>query len=132
VQFYPQVAKTDGKLWSASTGDGVGVNDRATFPSTSSRRRCTRAGHADRKTQDASSTLACRHLSHLEIDYTALSLSRWRRTSSYKPKVATAIAERRQSSTSLYNDLPPGNYLFRVVASNNSGVWNEQGASLDF
>jgi hypothetical protein len=26
----------------------------------------------------------------------------------------------------------PRNYRFRVIASNNSGVWNEAGASLDF
>jgi signal transduction histidine kinase/ligand-binding sensor domain-containing protein len=31
-----------------------------------------------------------------------------------------------------YTNLPPGNYRFRVKAANNSGVWNEQGASLEF
>jgi len=31
-----------------------------------------------------------------------------------------------------YSNLAPGNYRFRVVASNNSGVWNEQGEALDF
>lgn len=31
-----------------------------------------------------------------------------------------------------YTNLPPGQYRFRVVASNNDGVWNEAGASLDF
>jgi signal transduction histidine kinase/ligand-binding sensor domain-containing protein len=31
-----------------------------------------------------------------------------------------------------YSNLSPGNYRFRVIACNNSGVWNEQGASLDF
>src|SRR5262249_37807916 len=31
-----------------------------------------------------------------------------------------------------YNDLPPAAYRFRVIASNNDGVWNEVGASLDF
>src|SRR4029077_4590356 len=31
-----------------------------------------------------------------------------------------------------YNNLPPRNYRFRVAASNNSGVWNEAGAFLDF
>ena len=30
-----------------------------------------------------------------------------------------------------YNDLRPGRYHFRVMASNNDGVWNEQGATLD-
>jgi signal transduction histidine kinase len=31
-----------------------------------------------------------------------------------------------------YTNLAPGNYRFQVVASNNSGVWNERGATLDF
>jgi signal transduction histidine kinase/ligand-binding sensor domain-containing protein len=31
-----------------------------------------------------------------------------------------------------YNDLPPGPYRFRVLASNHDGVWNEAGATLDF
>ena len=31
-----------------------------------------------------------------------------------------------------YSNLPPGNYRFRVIACNNSGVWNEEGAALDF
>jgi signal transduction histidine kinase len=30
-----------------------------------------------------------------------------------------------------YSDLRPGTYRFRVIASNNDGVWNERGASLD-
>jgi len=31
-----------------------------------------------------------------------------------------------------YSNLVPGNYRFRVMACNNSGVWNESGAALDF
>ena len=31
-----------------------------------------------------------------------------------------------------YTNLPAGNYVFRVVAANNDGVWNEQGASVNF
>jgi PAS domain S-box-containing protein len=31
-----------------------------------------------------------------------------------------------------YSNLAPGNYTLRVIACNNSGVWNETGASLDF
>jgi ligand-binding sensor domain-containing protein/signal transduction histidine kinase len=30
-----------------------------------------------------------------------------------------------------YTNLRPGNYKFRVIASNNDGVWNESGAALD-
>jgi len=29
-----------------------------------------------------------------------------------------------------YPDLQPGTYTFRVKASNNSGIWNEQGAAV--
>jgi len=31
-----------------------------------------------------------------------------------------------------YNDLPPGSYLFTVIASNSDGIWNNEGASLRF
>jgi signal transduction histidine kinase/ligand-binding sensor domain-containing protein/DNA-binding response OmpR family regulator len=34
--------------------------------------------------------------------------------------------------TAYYTGLPPGEYTFRVKASNNDGVWNEKGASLTF
>lgn len=30
-----------------------------------------------------------------------------------------------------YSNLKPGNYLFRVIASNNDGVWNDKGTSLE-
>jgi signal transduction histidine kinase/DNA-binding NarL/FixJ family response regulator/sugar lactone lactonase YvrE len=36
-------------------------------------------------------------------------------------------SSRRQA---VYTNLPPGHYVFRVRASNNDGVWNNQGASL--
>ncbi len=31
-----------------------------------------------------------------------------------------------------YSNLPPRHYRFRVMASNNSGIWNEQGDTLEF
>ena len=31
-----------------------------------------------------------------------------------------------------YTNLRPGNYTFRVIAANNDGVWNENGAAVDF
>ena len=34
--------------------------------------------------------------------------------------------------TASYSNLPPGRYTFRVKASNSDGVWNEQGASIEF
>lgn len=70
----------------------------------------------------------------LEIDYTALSFSipqkvRFR----YKLEGHDAgwqdPGTRRQA---FYSDLRPGNYRFRVIACNNNGIWNEEGATFDF
>ena len=70
----------------------------------------------------------------LEIDYTALSLVapekvlfRYR-LEGYDGEWQDA-GNRRQA---FYTNLKPKNYRFSVMACNNSGVWNEAGASLDF
>lgn len=34
--------------------------------------------------------------------------------------------------TAYYTNIPPGEYRFRVAASNNDGLWNEEGAALAF
>ena len=34
--------------------------------------------------------------------------------------------------TATYTSLPPGDYTFRVIAANNDGVWNDEGASVGF
>ena len=70
----------------------------------------------------------------LEIDYTALSLSIPERVEfRYKlegvDKDWQNVATRRQA---FYTSLGPGRYSFHVTASNNDGVWNEQGAILPF
>jgi signal transduction histidine kinase/ligand-binding sensor domain-containing protein len=70
----------------------------------------------------------------LQIDYTALSLvapdrNLFRyRLEGYDRDWQDA-GNRRQA---FYTNLPPRTYRFRVIASNNRGVWNETGASLDF
>ena len=69
-----------------------------------------------------------------EFHYTALSLLaaqrvRFRyRLEGFDPAWIDAGTRR----TAYYTALPPGNYTFRVIASNNDGVWNEVGASLPF
>jgi signal transduction histidine kinase/ligand-binding sensor domain-containing protein len=71
---------------------------------------------------------------NLEIQYTALSLVvpekvRFRYKLEGWDRDWHDIGSRRQA---FYTNLPPRHYRFRVVASNNSGVWNEEGAFLDF
>src|SRR5262249_27147146 len=70
----------------------------------------------------------------LEIDYTALSLAvpekvRFRYKLEGWDRDWQDAGTRRQA---FYGNLPPRNYHFRVMACNNSGVWNEAGTFLDF
>ena len=74
------------------------------------------------------------HTENLEFDYTALSLSlpervRFRYMLEGIDKDWQSASTRRQA---FYTNLSPGRYRFRVIACNNDGVWNEEGASLDF
>jgi signal transduction histidine kinase len=70
----------------------------------------------------------------LQIDYTALSLvapekNRFRIKLEGRDRDWQDVGTRRQA---FYTDLGPGTYRFRVAASNNSGVWNEAGTTLEF
>jgi signal transduction histidine kinase len=90
---------------------------------------------ADRRTYDTSSLVRLPPLVRdLQIDYTALSLvapekNRFRIVLEGRDRDWQDVGTRRQA---FYTDLGPGTYRFRVVASNNSGVWNEAGAALEF
>jgi PAS domain S-box-containing protein len=72
--------------------------------------------------------------SRLEFRYTSLSYNMPERVrfkyilEGYDGKWIDA-GPRRSAS---YTNLPPGRYTFRVIGSNNDGLWNERGASLAF
>ena len=71
---------------------------------------------------------------NLVIDYTALSLVvpekvRFRVKLEGQDKDWRELVNVRHVE---YTNLPPKHYRFRVLACNNSGVWNEEGASLEF
>ena len=70
----------------------------------------------------------------LTVDYTALSLAipervRFRYKLEGSDTQWLDVGSRREA---FYTRLGPGNYHFRVIACNNDGVWNEEGAHLDF
>jgi signal transduction histidine kinase/ligand-binding sensor domain-containing protein len=134
--YGPRVAKAaDGKIWFV-TGEGVQVVD----PHHLVKNKIAPTVHieqivADRNTYQAT---ANRRLSpvvrDLEIDYTALSLVAPEKNL-FKYKLEgydrdwVNAGHRRQA---FYTNLPPGAYSFHVIASNNSGLWNEQGDALEF
>src|SRR5208283_2383696 len=135
-EYTPRVAKaSDGKLWFLPF-DGVSVIDPRHIPFN----KLPPPVHieeitADRKKYQISSNLHLPPLVRdLEIDYTALSLVapekiRFRVKLEGRDHDWKDVGNERKA---FYNDLPPRNYRFRVMASNNSGVWNEAGDSFDF
>jgi signal transduction histidine kinase/ligand-binding sensor domain-containing protein len=141
--YTPLVAKTgDGRLWFLPL-DGVSAID----PRHLSSNQLPPPVHiekvtADRKTywQNLSGDTPSSHptlpalVRDLKIDYTALSYVapekvRFRyKLEGQDPDWREVVNEREAQ----YSNLAPGNYRFRVAACNNSGVWNEAGAFLDF
>jgi PAS domain S-box-containing protein len=70
----------------------------------------------------------------LEIDYTALSFPIPQKVH-FQYKLEGYDRDWQDAGTrrqAFYTNLRPRSYTFRVKASNNSGLWNEAGASLDF
>jgi signal transduction histidine kinase len=126
-------------LWFA-TNDGVSVVDPRHLPFN----KLPPPVHieqitADRKTYEVASAPDGQMrlpplVRDLQIDYAALSLVapekvRFRYKLEGRDRDWQDVGNRRQA---FYSDLPPRSYRFRVMACNNSGVWNEAGASLDF
>jgi len=135
-RYGPRAAKSlDGKLWFAH-GDGVSVIDPRhlafnTLPPPVRIEMVT----ADGRTYDTPQRLSLPPLVRdLSIDYTALSFvapekNRFRVKLEGWDLDWTDVGNRRQA---FYNNLPPRTFRFRVIASNNNGVWNEAGDSLEF
>ncbi|HZD53010.1 MAG TPA: response regulator, partial [Woeseiaceae bacterium] len=71
---------------------------------------------------------------NLEIQYTALSMHAPQKVH-FKYRLEGLDEDWNDAGTrrtAYYTRLPPKRYTFRVIASNDDGVWNEQGASLTF
>jgi signal transduction histidine kinase/sugar lactone lactonase YvrE len=137
--YAPHVAKSrDGKLW-FKTERGVSVVDPSHLPYNA----LPPPVHieqivADRAPYDIATAVGAVRLPalvrDLRIDYTALSLIApekvlFRYRLERHDDAWQDAGTRRQA---FYTDLPPGDYRFRVIASNNDGVWNEEGASVQF
>ncbi|HJY75656.1 MAG TPA: two-component regulator propeller domain-containing protein [Burkholderiales bacterium] len=134
--FTPHAARAgDGSLWFGSR-DGVTMLDPRNLRLNKQPPPVhVEAVIADRKPYETSSAVQLPPLVRdVHIEYTATSLvapekMQFKYKLEGRDKDWMDAGNRRQA---FYTDLDPGKYRFRVIASNNSGVWNEQGASLDF
>ena len=129
--FRPSVTKSsDGKIW-FENGDTVSFIDPSHIPiNTLPPPVYIEQITADGRTYEATRGLRLPpHVRNLGIDYTALSLVAPHKVH-FRYKLEGQDADWREVVNKRevqYSNLPPGNYRFRVTATNNSGVWNEKG-----
>jgi signal transduction histidine kinase/ligand-binding sensor domain-containing protein len=133
----PLVARTrDGRIWFATTNGIAYVDPRRHIPKNDLpppvHVETVKIG--DKVLAPADGIVLNRNTKDIEIDYTALSLSVPERVL-FRYKLEGHDTEWQEPGTrrrAFYNDLSPRKYKFRVIACNNDGVWNEEGATLDF
>src|SRR5208283_137362 len=125
----------DGRIW-FSPPDGVSVIDPRHLPFNKLPPPVyVQQITADDKKYEASQGLRLPpRVRDLSIDYTTLSLVapekvRFRFKLEGQDSNWREVVNNRHVQ---YSNLLPRNYRFRVTACNNSGVWNQEGASLDF
>ena len=132
----PVAARTkDGKLWFAASEVLQMVDPRQTY-----RNRIPPPVHIEKVIADhsdygfANGIRLAPLTRDLEIDYTALSFAVPQKVV-FRYMLEGHDVGWQEAGTrrrAFYNDLRPGRYRFRVIAANNSGVWNEIGATLEF
>ena len=136
TQPFPTVIQArDGKIWFATSSGPVWI-DPQDLPRNNLRPPIAiRSITAGGKRYTSFAGLRLPKLTRdLDIDYTALSLTVPERVrfrymlEGSDEKWHDAVSHRQ----ACYTNLGPGAYRFRVMASNNDGVWNEAGASASF
>jgi ligand-binding sensor domain-containing protein/signal transduction histidine kinase len=133
--FQPSVSKSpDGRLWFANDSFLQMIDPSHLQLNTLPPPVHIEQVVADRKNYATSNKVSLPALTRdLEIDYTALSFVvphkvRFRYKLEGRDTNWQDPMTRRQA---FYSDLRPGNYRFHVIACNNDGVWNENGATLN-
>ena len=133
---HPFIAHTsDGRIWFATT-KGLAWIDPSQIPSNIVPPPVViKSLIANGKKYDASRVIRLPSgTKNLQIVYTALSLTIPERVQ-FRYRLEGQDKEWQEPGTrreAVYTNLDPGAHTFRVIASNNDGVWNEAGASLTF
>lgn len=136
VQPMPVLTKTaDGRIWVA-TGNGIAYLDPRRIPRNPvvPPVRVESLKVNGKETAPVDGLVLPPGSNDLEIDYTALSFTIPERVR-FKYKLEGHDSDWRDGGgrrEAYYGGLAPKNYRFRVIAANDSGVWNEAGASFDF
>jgi signal transduction histidine kinase/ligand-binding sensor domain-containing protein len=128
------VAAADGRLWFATNHGIAWIDPDHLITNPIPPNVVIRSVLADQRTYQSAGPIELPESTRsVRIDYTALSLGEPERVRfRYKLEGADDTLRGAGNERSVrYADLRPGHYTFRVIASNNDGVWNDQGASVD-
>ena len=138
AQFRPlptAIRGTDSRLWFTTAGGVASIDPARIMRNPLPPTVLIRTLNADGKQYALSAVLPLPvRTANLQIAYTALSLSIPERVQ-FRYKLEGLdhnwqdAGSRREA---FYTNLQPGSYRFRVIAANNDGVWNQEGASLSF
>lgn len=128
------VQASDGQLWFATD------NGLARFDPTRVKKNhlpppvAIRSIKADGRSYDARSSLTLpKGTTSLSINYTALSLANPERVRfRYRFGESENWTDGGAHREAFFTNLAPGRYRFQVIASNNDGIWNHDGAAIEF
>ncbi|HTE52972.1 MAG TPA: two-component regulator propeller domain-containing protein [Kofleriaceae bacterium] len=132
---YPAWRASDGRLWFATMKGAVVIDPKQLGTNPIRPQVLIERIAADGVTRALRGGISVAPGTHaIEFTYTATSLLASDRIR-FKYKLEgfdqdwTDAGARR---TRYYTNLPPGDYVFRVIAANSDGLWNEDGASVGF
>jgi len=129
------VRSSDGALWFSTTGGTVAFDPLALTRNTRVPPVVITALRADGQDNPVRAGVRLPpHTGTLEIGFSALSYRAPERMRfRYRlDGIDTDWQESEQRRTAHYTNLPPGRYRFAVIASNDDGLWNREGATLSF
>jgi signal transduction histidine kinase/ligand-binding sensor domain-containing protein len=129
------VEASDGRIWFATDNGLAWIDPRRIGKNNLPPPVVVKSLTTDEKTYQSTEILELpKGTENLRINYTALSLSVPERVH-FKYQLEGIDHDWHDAGTrreTFFTNLGPGAYRFRVIASNNDGVWNEEGATLEF
>jgi PAS domain S-box-containing protein len=130
-----EIQGTDGKLWFVGSRGLVWIDPSNIFTNTLPPPVSIRSIKTNGKPAGSLVNLVLSpRTTDLQIGYAALSLAVPEKIR-FRYRLEEVDKDWQDAGTrhdAFYNRLGPGKYHFRVIACNNDGVWNEEGAHLDF
>ncbi len=126
---------TDGRLWFATDDGLVWIDPTKISKNTISPPVVIRSLATEAKQYPTNSSLKLPSgTTNVRLEYVALSLSIPERVR-FRYRLKGVDKDWQEADTrrsAFYTNLKPGTYVFHVIASNNDGLWNEKGATLEF